>query len=80
MPKLPQVSGSQLVKALQSLGYGVVRQRGSHKRLRKITSSGEHAITIPEHKVVAKGTLNDIISKVSLYNNISKEEFIKRLR
>ena len=80
MPKLPQVSGPQLVKVLQSLGYDVVRQRGSHKRLRKITASGEHAITVPEHKIVAKGTLNDIINKVSLYNNISKEELINKLR
>jgi predicted RNA binding protein YcfA (HicA-like mRNA interferase family) len=80
MPKLPQVSGSQLVKILQSLGYGVVRQRGSHIRLRKITASGEHAITVPEHKVIAKGTLSDIINKVSLYNNIPKEELINKLR
>ena len=80
MPKLPQVSGSQLIKVLKSLGYGVVRQRGSHIRLRKITASGEHAITVPEHKVVAKGTLSDIINKVSLNNNISKEELINKLR
>ena len=80
MPKLPQVSGSQLVKALKSLGYGVLRQRGSHIRLSKVTASGEHAITVPEHKVIAKGTLNDIINKISLHNNISKEELIKRLR
>ena len=80
MLKLPQVSGSQLVKVLKSLGYGVVRQRGSHIRLRKITASGEHAITVPEHKVVAKGTLSDIINKVSLNNHISKEELINKLR
>ncbi|MBN1160534.1 MAG: type II toxin-antitoxin system HicA family toxin [Dehalococcoidales bacterium] len=80
MLKLPQVSGSQLVKILQSLGYGVVRQRGSHIRLTKITASGEHAITIPEHKGIAKGTLSDIINKVSLHNNISKEELIRRLK
>jgi predicted RNA binding protein YcfA (HicA-like mRNA interferase family) len=80
MPKLPQVSGLQLVKVLQSLGYGVVRQRGSHIRLRKVTASGVHAITVPEHGVVAKGTLNDIINRVSLWNNISKEELLKRFR
>lgn len=37
MPKLPQVSGSKLVGLLQSLGYEVIRQRGSHIRLRKGT-------------------------------------------
>lgn len=80
MPKLPHISGQQLVKLLQSLGYSVVRQRGSHKSLRKITASGMHAITVPEHRVIAKGTLNDIISKVSIYNGISKEDLIKKLK
>ena len=79
MPKLPQVSGSQLVKLLQSLGYEVVRQRGSHIRLKKITALGEHAITVPAHKVIAKGTLSDIIGRVSLWNNIPREELIKWL-
>ena len=80
MPRLPQVSGSQLVKLLKSLGYEVIRQRGSHIRLKKVTALGEHAITIPAHKVIAKGTLGDIIGKVSLWNNISREELHKRLR
>ncbi len=80
MPKLPQASGSDLVKLLQSLGYEVVRQRGSHIRLKKITALGEHAITIPAHKVIAKGTLSDIIGRVSLWNNIPREELIRRLR
>jgi len=80
MPKLPQVSGSQLTGLLQSLGYEVIRQRGSHIRLKKVTALGEHAVTIPTHKVIAKGTLGDIIGKVSLWNNISKEELIKRIR
>ena len=79
MPRLPQVSGSDLVKLLQSLGYEVVRQRGSHIRLKKITAVGEHAITIPAHKVIAKGTLSDIIGRVSLWNNIPREELHKRL-
>ncbi len=80
MPKLPQVSGSDLVKLLQSLGYEVIRQRGSHIRLKKITALGEHAITIPAHKVITKGTLGDIISRVSLWNNIPREELNQRLR
>lgn len=80
MPKLPQASGSDVVKLLQSLGYEVVRQRGSQIRLKKATNSGEHAITIPAHKVIAKGTLIDIINSVSLWNNLSKEELTRRLR
>lgn len=80
MPKLPQVSGSDIIKLLQSIGYKVVRQRGSHIRLRKVTSLGEHAITVPAHRVLAKGTMNDILNRVSLWNNIPKEDLINRLR
>ncbi len=80
MPKLPQVSGSDVVKFLQSSGYEVLRQRGSHIRLRKVTVLGEHNITVPAHQFLAKGTLNDIIGKVSLWNNISKDDILKRLK
>ena len=40
---------------------------------------GEHKITVPDHKEIAKGTLNDILSKVSLWNGISKDELIQML-
>ena len=47
MPKLPQVSGSDVIELLQSIGYKVVRQRGSHIRLRKVTSLGEPLEVLP---------------------------------
>ena len=78
-PKLPQLSGQDLVRVLKKLGYEVMRQKGSHIRLRKTTNVGEHNITVPEHKTIAKGTLNDIITKVSLWNNINKDDLIKLL-
>ena len=80
MPRLPQVSGRALVQLLHSLGYETVRQRGSHIRLRKVTAIGEHNLTVPDHKVLAKGTLNDILTRVSLWNNIPKENLMERLR
>jgi len=79
MPRLPQVSGSDVVRLLHSLGYETVRQRGSHIRLRKLTPLGEHNITVPDHKTIAKGTLNDILSRVSLWNGIPKDELARRL-
>ncbi len=80
MPKLPQVSGEDVVRLLRSLGYEVVRQRGSHIRLRKTTPVGEHNITVPAHRIIAKGTLSDILNRISLWNNISGEDLIKRIR
>jgi len=80
LPKLPVVSGRDLIKFLKKLGYEVVRQRGSHVRLRKETENGIHNITIPYHDEIAKGTLNAILNDVSKWNNIPKEELIKKLR
>jgi len=80
VPKLPQVSGGKVVGLLQSLGYEVTRQRGSHIRLGKVTPLGEHTITVPAHRVLAKGTLNDILNRISLWNNIPKESLIDKLK
>ncbi|MDO9539530.1 MAG: type II toxin-antitoxin system HicA family toxin [Methanocalculus sp.] len=44
MPKSPVVSGYDLLKILGSLGYTVLRQRGSHVQMAKSTGAGEHTI------------------------------------
>jgi predicted RNA binding protein YcfA (HicA-like mRNA interferase family) len=64
---------------LTSYGYRVVRQRGSHIRLEKTTNAGVHKITIPNHDPIAKGTLNDILKKISIWNQISMDEIIELL-
>ena len=33
-PKLPVISGEELIRVLRKFGYEVVRQKGSHVRLR----------------------------------------------
>jgi predicted RNA binding protein YcfA (HicA-like mRNA interferase family) len=81
MPKkLPVISGKKLISCLISLGYHVERQRGSHVRLEKPTNAGLHKITIPNHNPVAKGTLNDIITKVSIWTQIPKDKLIEMIK
>lgn len=80
MPRLPQVSGRALAALLHALGYEMVRQRGSHAQFRKRTEAGDHRITVPLHDVLAKGTLNDILTRVSVWNAVPKEELLRRLR
>ncbi len=80
MGKLPVVSGEKLIRFLEKIGYEVVRQRGSHVRLEKQTPVGNHKITVPYHKEIAKGTLNDILNKVSLWNGIPKDELVEMLK
>ena len=75
--KLPVLSGKKLIKLLKNLDYKVVRQKGSHVRLEKMTEAGPHKITIPVSDPIAKGTLNDILKKISVWNQISKEKLIQ---
>lgn len=64
--KLPQISGKELVKKLMKLGFVVTRQRGSHIRIEKNTKDRIIKITIPNHKLIKKGTLNRIIKDSEL--------------
>jgi predicted RNA binding protein YcfA (HicA-like mRNA interferase family) len=79
-PRLPQVSGATVVKLLQELGYEVTRQRGSHIRLNREAAGEVHHVTVPAHRVIAKGTLSDILTAVSRVSSVPKSELIERLR
>ncbi len=76
----PVVGGKKLLKVLVGLGYEVIRQRGSHVRLRKLTAAGDHNITIPLHKELAKGTFSDILSQVSIWNGVSEDALIELIK
>jgi predicted RNA binding protein YcfA (HicA-like mRNA interferase family) len=60
-PKLPVISGAQLIRAIRKFGYEVVRQKGSHVRLRHSSDSRRTPITIPLHDEIASGTLRRIL-------------------
>lgn len=66
MPKLPVLSGKELVKILSRLGYEHVRTRGSHMVLIKKTEKGKKTIPVPNHKELAKGTLKAIMNQADL--------------
>jgi len=57
---LPVVSGRDVVRALRKIGYFLDHQRGSHMVLRQ-EKQPYRRIVVPDHKVVAKGTLRAII-------------------
>ena len=46
----------------------------------KNTAAGRHKLTIPDHNPLAKGTLADILNKVSIWCQIDKQEIINKLR
>jgi len=80
LKKRPVVSGEKLLKVLVRLGYEIIRQRGSHVRLRKLTAAGDHNITVPLHDELAKGTLKDILSQISIWNGISEDALIEMIK
>ncbi len=60
-PKLPVVSGDQLIRALAKFGYVAVRQKGSHVRLRHSSDPQRLPVTVPLHSEIAFGTLRRIL-------------------
>jgi predicted RNA binding protein YcfA (HicA-like mRNA interferase family) len=65
-PKLPVVSGEELICALEKFGYVRVRQKGSHVRLYHSTESQLVPITVPLHSEIAFGTLKRILRDTKL--------------
>ena len=74
----------QFVGVLGAAVGGVVagflaRRRGSHIQMKRVSESGEHCLTVPAHKSIAKGTLNDILTQVSLSTGLPKQDLVSRL-
>ena len=71
MPSLPIISGSEAIRALQYLGFIVVRQRGSHIILRK----GSQGCVVPNHREIKTGTLTGLLKQAG----VSIDDFINAL-
>ncbi len=74
MPKLPIVSGREVVKALSKAGFQLDHQTGSHMIMRQ-EEPPHRRISVPNHKELAKGTLRAIIGDAGL----TVDEFIDLL-
>ena len=69
--KLPRgVSSERLIRALERAGYEVIRQRGSHVRLRH-PGPPAHAITVPMHNPIKTGTLHGILAEVARMRSVT---------
>ena len=74
MSRLPVVSGQEVVKALKKVGYDFDYKSSSHIILRQVLPP-HRRLTVPDHDVVAKGTLRAIIRQAGL----SVDEFRRLL-
>lgn len=66
MPKLPHLSGNQVVKALSNAGFLPVRQKGSHLILIQDLRGKKKAVVVPLHKEIDTGTLLEILRQAGL--------------
>jgi len=66
MSKVPSLPYDRIIRALQRNGWVVVRQKGSHIRLQKHTSSETLKLTIPAHRPVKRSTLAHILKQARL--------------
>jgi predicted RNA binding protein YcfA (HicA-like mRNA interferase family) len=72
------VSGDQLIRTLVRLGYQVIRQKGSHARLRH-HGPPAHLITIPLHSPLKTGTLHGILVEVARMRSVTVESLAELL-
>ncbi|MBI4297253.1 MAG: type II toxin-antitoxin system HicA family toxin [Chloroflexi bacterium] len=74
--RLPPLSGREVIVALEKAGYIIVRQRGSHIRMRCLGDTARRPVTVPAHREVKPDLLRKIIRDADL----TVEEFMELLR
>ena len=78
--RLPRdLSGHELIRLLRRYGYKRTRQLGSHIRLQSSIRGHLHHVTVPDHKGLRLGTLNQILSDVADYLNIERTNLAQEL-
>jgi predicted RNA binding protein YcfA (HicA-like mRNA interferase family) len=66
MSIVPSLPYDQVVRALQRGGWIVVRQRGSHIRLQKHSTTETLKLTVPAHRPIKRTTLSHILKQARL--------------
>jgi predicted RNA binding protein YcfA (HicA-like mRNA interferase family) len=64
--KLPILSGLEVIKRLNKVGFIATRQKGSHVRIERFAEGKMIKLTVPLHKELKKGTLKRIITDAGL--------------
>ena len=67
------ITGKELVKRLNLLGYVTIRQNGSHVRI-QTEQNGKHSETVPNHNPMKQGTLRKILKNVANHFDLTLDE------
>jgi predicted RNA binding protein YcfA (HicA-like mRNA interferase family) len=77
--KLPRgVTADRLLALLARHGYEIVRQKGSHVRLRH-AGPPAHMITVPMHHPLKVGTLHGLLSEIAAQRSVAMDSLIENL-
>ena len=71
MAKLPHLSGSEIIRVLERLGFSRARQKGSHLIMKR----GSTGCVVPLHREVKVGTLAGLLRQAG----VSADEFLAAL-
>ena len=74
MTLLPVISGKEVARVLNQVGFQIVRQKGSHCQLRH-TDGRRTTVPIHANQDMPRGTLKAILRDI----NIDTDEFIELL-
>jgi predicted RNA binding protein YcfA (HicA-like mRNA interferase family) len=69
MPRLPRISGKEVIKKLEKAGYYQTRQKGSHVWL---AHRDKPPTSVPLHDVIGPGLLRQILREIKM----TPEDFI----
>jgi len=72
MPRFKRLSGSDVIKIFESLGFKVISQKGSHVKLRRVSEYGKETLIVPDHKQLDTGTCRGIVRQASQYIPLSE--------
>ena len=65
--KIPIISARKAIKVFKKIGYKIVRQKGSHIRMRNEKNPQLHMpLTIPNHITLKPGLLRKLIRQAGL--------------
>ncbi len=71
---LPVLSGREVVRVFETLGWQVIRQSASH--IIMVKEGEQVTLSIPDHREVAKGTLRSLIRA----SGLTVQEFVSGMR
>ena len=69
MPKLPRMTGRQVIIVLKRLGFEIIRQHGSHVTLNNPYSNVVCTVPVHANKILAPKTLKSIIKQANISVN-----------